>query len=317
VEVAGNLGTSFGKVFSWDGPEVEKIKHVVEPEVKYLFVSHSRQRDIPIMDGVDRIDHRNMLTFSLTNRLWARFNQGRTALPEDADVEPVAAPTVGDTREFGRLRFAVSYDVDQERTSGDRLSDLDINMRVMPRDYLAFESGTGVHPNSGRVSQVTALFSIFDPRPITRRVLDVDFMRPNSLDLSYRFIGKTVDSLLADNANLLFVDPRSPKLCGPPATPSGDPSFDPRCGIEKSVMGLIGIRSILHLTDHLMFIYDSNYNVLKGGFTTNRGSLKILSGCECWTLTLSLNKLTNPNETRFNFNFNLLGLGSQAKQGSR
>ena len=78
-------------------------------------------------------------------------------------------------------------------------------------------------------------------------------------------------------------------------------------------MGLIGIRSILHLTDHLLFLYESNYNVLKGSFTTNRGSLKILSRCECWTLTLSLNQLTNPNETRFNFNFNLLGLGSQAK----
>ena len=86
---------------------------------------------------------------------------------------------------------------------------------------------------------------------------------------------------------------------------------------ESTVMGLIGIRSILHLTDHLLFLYDSNFNVLKGGFTTNRGSLKILSQCECWTLTLSLNQLTNPNETRFNFNFNLLGLGSQAKQASR
>jgi LPS-assembly protein len=313
VEVTGNLGTSFGRVYSWNGEEIEKIKHVVEPEVKYLFVSHSRQSDIPIMDGVDRVNHRNLMTFSLTNRLWARFSHGGAALPEDGDVEPVAAPTSGDTREFGRLKFAVSYDVDEEKPLGDRLSDLDINLRVMPKDYLAFESGTGVSPNSGRVSQATALFSIFDPRPITRRVLDRDFMRPNSLDLSYRFIGKTIDSLLTENANLVVVDPRSPKTCSPAATPSGEGIFDPRCNNEKTVMGLIGIRALLHLTDHLLFIYDSTYNTNKGSFTTNRGSLKILSGCECWTLTLSLNQLTNPNETRFNFNFNLLGLGTQAK----
>jgi LPS-assembly protein len=313
VEVAGNLGTSFGRVFSWNGEEIEKIKHVVEPEVKYLFVSHSRQSDIPIMDGTDRVNHRNLMTFSLTNRLWARFSHGGAALPEDADVEPVAAPAAGDTREFGRLKFAVSYDVDEEKTLGDRLSDLDINLRVMPRDYLAIESGTGVSTNSGRISQATALFSIFDPRPITRRVLDRDFMRPNSLDLSYRFIGKTIDSLFAENANLVVVDPRLAKLCSSPATPSGEATFDPRCNTEKTVMGLIGIRSVLHLTDHLLLLYESNYNVLKRGFTTNRGSLKILSRCECWTLTLSLNQLINPNETRFNFNFNVLGLGSQAK----
>lgn len=313
VEVTGNLGTSFGRVFSWNGAEIDKFKHVVEPEVKYLFVSHSRQSDIPIMDGVDRVNHRNLMTFSLTNRLWARFSHGGAALTEDADVEPVAAPTAGDTREFGRLKFAVSYDVDKEKTLGDRLSDLDINLRVMPRDYLAFESGTGVSTNSGRISQATALFSIFDPRPITRRVLDRDFMRPNSLDLSYRFIGKTIDSLFAENANLVVVDPRSSKACSSPATPSGEATFDPRCGNEKTVMGLIGIRSVLHLTDHLLFLYESNYNVLKGRFTNNSGSLKILSRCECWTLTLSLNQLTNPNETRFKFNFNLLGLGSQAK----
>lgn len=314
VEVTGNLGTSFGRVFSWNGADIEKIKHVVEPEVQYLFVSHSRQSDIPIMDGVDRVNHRNLMTFSLTNRLWARFSHGGAALPEDADVEPVAAPGAGDTREFGRLKFAVSYDVDQEKTLGDRLSDLDFNLRVMPRDYLAFESGTSISPNSGRVSQATALFSIFDPRPITRRVLDRDFMRPNSLDLSYRFIGKTIDSLFAKNANLVVVNPTIPPTpCASSATASGEATFDLRCASERTVMGLIGIRSILHLTDHLLILYESNYNVLKGGFTTNRGSLKILSRCECWSLTLALNQLTNPNETRFNFNFNVLGLGSQAK----
>ncbi len=306
VEVAGNVGSSFGRVFSWDGSELQKIKHVVEPEVSYRFVSRSKQSDIPIMDGTDRLNHRNMVTFSLTNRFWGKLFPGVTALPEERDVELVAPPTAGDTRELGRLRLAISYDMEKERAVAARHSDLDINLRITPKDYLAFGADTGLSPGAWQVSQAAVLFSILDPRPITRRVLDKDFMRPNSLDLSYRFIGKTRNSLLAENANLVIADPSLPKSCG-------DAVFDPRCKRED-VLGLVGVGALLHLTDNLLFLYNSNYNVRRGGFTTNRGALKILSQCECWTLTLSVNQTTNPNETNFRFNFNLLGLGSQAKE---
>jgi hypothetical protein len=317
VEVNGALGTSFGRVFSWDGEEIKRIKHVVEPEVKYLYVSRAGQSDIPIMDGVDRVNGRNLTIFSLTNRFWGRFAQITAPLEGDAAVEPVQSLATADTRELARLRFAVSYDMTEERKAGNRFSDVDIELRLRPKDYLALGAGTGISPNSGRVSQATALFSIADPRPITRRVLDRDFMRPNSLDLTYRFIGKTIDSPLIENANLFLIDPKSPKSCPPRGLPSGDRTFDPRCGIEKDVMGLIGMRGLFHITDHLLFLYDANYNANRRGFTTNRGSLKILSRCECWTLTFSLNRTTNPDDTNFGFSFDLLGLGSQAKEAFR
>jgi LPS-assembly protein len=316
VEVNGALGTSFGRVFSWEGEEIERIKHIIEPEVKYLYVSQAGQSDIPIMDGVDRVNRRNLTTFSLTNRFWGRFAQIAAPLEGDAAVEPVQSLATADTRELARLRFAVSYDMSEERKTGNRFSDVDIDLRLRPKDYLAVGAGTGVNPNSGQVSQATALFSIADPRPITRRVLDRDFMRPNSLDLSYRFIGKTIDAPLIENANLFLIDPNSPKFC-PPGAPRKERALDPRCGIKKDVMGLIGMHGLFHITDHLLFLYDANYNANRGGFTTNRGSLKLLSRCECWTLTFSLNRTTNPDDTNFAFSFALLGLGSQAKEAFR
>jgi len=42
-----------------------------------------------------------------------------------------------------------------------------------------------------------------------------------------------------------------------------------------------------------------------------RTAVKVLSGCECWSFTLSLKKEINPAKTSFNFDFNLLGLGTQ------
>ena len=73
------------------------------------------------------------------------------------------------------------------------------------------------------------------------------------------------------------------------------------------------MRTLFHLTDHLLLTYDTSYNARDGRFTSNRGGVKILSQCECWTLSFSVNRRTNPEKTSFKFSFDLLGLSSQNK----
>lgn len=294
VEVRGKVGTSLGRVYNLDSSYLQKIKHALEPEVSYLFIPGVRDRDIPIFDGTDRINRRNLLTFALTNRLWGKFTQEPMGVAEDRDVEPVTSPTVGDTREMGNLRLALSYDVDKERKGGDSLSDLDMNLRITPRDYLALGFDTGLNPGPWQVSQAAVLFSLLDPRPLTRRVLDRDFMRPNQLDLSYRFIRRDSLAELAENANLTTLS--NEKL------------------IHRNILGLLGVHTLFHVTDHLLFVYDTNYNARDGRFTSNKGGIKILSQCECWTLSFTVNRTTNPDKTSFKFSFDLLGLSSQNKE---
>lgn len=312
VEVNGSLGSSFSRVFAWNGGDLQKLKHVIEPEVGYVFVSHSGQSDIPIMDGVDRVNPRNLVTFSLTNRLWGKYSSFRPVVTGTPDVEMTQTPIEGDTRELARFKIGMNYAVGVDTQPGGRLSDIGLDLKLYPTDYLVFGGGTGIDPSSGHISEALALFSLTDPRPITRRVLDQDFMRPNSIDVTWRFIDKTTNSPLADNANPVFVDPKtSVRVCDSVKTVFGN-TFDPRCQ-RTDVFGILGVRSLIHVTDHLLFLYDANYNVRRGGFTTNRGAVKILSSCECWSFTFALNHSTNPNETNFRFNFDLLGLSSQSK----
>ncbi|MBI2986166.1 MAG: LPS-assembly protein LptD [Deltaproteobacteria bacterium] len=294
VEVRGNMGTSVGRVYDLGASYLRKMKHVVEPEMSYLFIPGVRDRDIPIFDGTDRINRRNLLTFALTNRLWGKFAQETTAIPEDRDVELVSSANVGDVREMGRLRLALSYDIDRERKGGDSLSDLDMNFRLTPVDYLALGFDTGLNPGPWQVSQAAAVFSLLDPRPLTHRVLDRDFMRPNRLDLSYRFIRRDSLAQLADNANLTALS-------------------DERL-LHRNVVGALGVNAFFHLTDRVLLLYDTSYNARDGRFTNNRGGIKILSQCECWTLSFSLKRSTNPDKTSFKFSFDLLGLGSQNKE---
>jgi hypothetical protein len=56
---------------------------------------------------------------------------------------------------------------------------------------------------------------------------------------------------------------------------------------------------------------NATYDVRDARFPGYGGALKLLSQCECWTVTLSLRRNINPAKTSFNFDFNLLGLGSQ------
>ncbi|MBI3059312.1 MAG: LPS-assembly protein LptD, partial [Deltaproteobacteria bacterium] len=65
VEVRGNVGTSVGRVYDLGTSYLRRMKHVVEPEMSYLFIPRVRDRDIPIFDGTDRINRRNLLTFAL------------------------------------------------------------------------------------------------------------------------------------------------------------------------------------------------------------------------------------------------------------
>jgi len=293
VEVRGRLGTSVARLYDWQGQRLEKLKHVLEPEIGYLFIPHSDQRAIPIMDGTDRINRRNMLTFSLTQRLWARFASEPAAPPEDPEVELVTPAPVEDIREMGQLRMALSYDVDKERKGGDTLSDLDLDLRVLPKDYLSMRFGGGLNPGPWQVTQGTIALSLFDPRPIMRRVLDRDFMRPNRIELSYRFIRRNFLAELAENANLTALT-------------------DERL-IRRNVLGELGVHALFHLTDHLLLLYDASYNTLDARFTGNRGGVKILSRCECWTLAFSANRTTNPDQISFRVDFQLLGLSSQNK----
>ncbi len=307
IELKGNIGTSIGRVFNWGGTELQRIKHSIEPEISYLFVPHSQQRDIPVMDGIDRIDRRNVLTFSLVNRFSGKFGQ-QTFIEragEDKDVELLSPSSFGDVRELGQLKLALSYDIDKERKGGDSLSDLDINLRLTPTGYLSLGFDGGVDPGPWHLTQSMVTFGLVDPRPITHRVLDPDFMRPNSFGLSYNFIRKGLpNGFLAEDAN---IDLRLPSDCA--VHP-----LDPRCpgtAFNKDIVGAIGASAFYRVTDHLLFFLSSSYDIRDSSFPGYRGAVKILSQCECWTLTFSLGHTINPAKTTFNFNFNLLGLGSQ------
>jgi LPS-assembly protein len=303
VEVRGNVGTSFSRIFAFNSLGFSGIKHVIEPEVSYLFVPGTNQSKIPIMDGIDRINRRNVLTFAVSNRIWGKFANPIVSSVSDEGVE-LLNPAIADVQRLASLKLALSYDIDQERRGGDSLSDLDTNLQLTPTNYLTLGVDGGFNPGPWQVTQAQAFFAISDPRPVARRVLDPDFNRPNSFSLNYYFLGHGPNGFLADNANF-NVDTQ-------PVCPSSSIPPDPRCAqFNKTVVGNLGGNLFYHATDNVLLFFNSTYSVRDTRWIGVRAATKILSTCECWAMTFGVRHGINPSKTSFNFDLSLLGLGAQ------
>ena len=299
VEIRGNVGTALSRVFSFNSFGLSQVKHVIEPEISYLFVPRTDQSRIPIMDEIDRVNRRNVLTFALANRFWGKSTNPMAAPPADSSVELLSPVTTGDVRQMGSVRLALSYDIDKERKGGDSLTDIDLNLKLTPLPYIDFGFDGGVDPGAWNITQARLTFNLTDPRPMLRRTPDPDFNRPNSIGFRYHYLRRGPNSFLADNAN---ADVTTPVDC------VMNPS-DPRCS-NKNTVGNLGANLLYQLHDNLLFTLNSTYDVRDSRFIGYRINTKFLSFCECWTATLGISRDINPAKTSVSFNFSLLGLGN-------
>ena len=306
VEIRGNIGTTLSRIFSWGGPGTGAIRHVLEPELSYFFVPGVNQSNIPIMDGIDRVSRRNVVTFAVGNRFWSRSASAAASAAADKEVESLN-PFIANVQELGSLRLALGYDIVTARKGGnsfrDNLTDLDMNLRLTPINFLNFAFDGGVNPGAWEITQGRATVTLTDPRPITRRSLDPDFMRPNSASLGYRYLLNGPNGFLAFNAN-------APENCAGNPTFAGCPLAPPE---TKGIIGDIVVSLFYHVTDNILLNANSVYDTINNRFIGVHSGIKLLSPCDCWSMTLTLNHTINPAKTSFNFNFNLLGIGTQQK----
>jgi LPS-assembly protein len=299
IEIRGNIGTAVSRVFGFNSLGLSQVKHVLEPEISYLFVPRTDQSHIPIMDNVDRVNRRNVLTFALANRLWGKAQSGLSPPVDDSSVELLNSGLIGDVRQMASVRLALSYDIDKERKGGDSLTDLDLNVKFTPVPYMDLGFDGGVNPGAWQITQARVTFSMTDPRPILRRTLDPDFNTPNSIGMSYHYLRRGPNSFLADDANAVVDSPVDCVL---------NPA-DPRCD-RKDTVGNVGARMLYHLTDNLLVSANSTYDARDSRFLGFRVITKFLSFCECWTATFGVKHDINPAKTSFSFDFSLLGLGN-------
>lgn len=96
----GDLTARFSRVYGADGDAgIGRIRHSIEPTVSYSYIPKIDETDTPHLDTVDEVKEENLLTFSLINRLTARYVEGASAKTFDLLV----------------FRMSMAYDVNEAR----------------------------------------------------------------------------------------------------------------------------------------------------------------------------------------------------------
>ena len=228
----------------------------------------------------------------------------------DQEVESLN-PFISNVQELGSLRLALGYNIAAARKGADSLTDLDMNLRLTPTDFLNFvirrwgkPRVVGDHPGSGDYS-VRGSSSDYTA-DIGSGFLETEYF-PYWL------------SLLGQWAEWVSGLERKYQL-GSGATGASrelyEKSHHPRCPFApnpKSILGDLVTGVFYHVTDNILMNVNSTYSISTNKLIGVRGAVKLLSPCDCWTLTLAVNQTINPAQTSFSFNFSLLGLGAQKR----
>ena len=65
-DVKLDLSSDIYNVYNLEGNGIERIRHAVRPQIVYEFIPDQKQDEYPSFDEVDRIEKKNLITYSLT-----------------------------------------------------------------------------------------------------------------------------------------------------------------------------------------------------------------------------------------------------------
>ena len=173
---------------------------------------------------------------------------------------------------------------------------------------MVFALDGGINPGAWEITQARATITVLDPRPITRRSLDLDFMRPNFVSFGYRYLINGPNGFLASNANInLDASRKLSKKSHRPALSLAPP-------IPKAFVGDIVASVFYHVTDNILLNANSVYDVVNNRFIGVRGGVKLISPCDCWTMTLTVNTTINPAQDELQLQFQFARIGNAKEE---
>lgn len=185
-QLNADVGTSLSRVYSASAFGLEKVKHIIEPAAEYLYIPAVSQIDLPLFDGVDRINHRNLVTYGLVNRFLGKFSG-----PSTSDAGPTLPQS--QIRELGRFSIMQSYDISREISpqktgrAADHFSDLQIDGRANPSRALSLLFHMDYDAGNSNVSAAHVGIFLEDPRPWHRPYSSAPFNTRSSIGAFYRY----------------------------------------------------------------------------------------------------------------------------------
>ena len=118
-DVKADLFSEIFDVYRFKNNYMRQMKHSLRPQVVYEYIPEKDQSRYPSFDEIDRIEKKNLLSYSITNTFISKsIPAGRTKESPSADKRPVTdaeKPERYEYRQFCRFKLQQSYDINEAR----------------------------------------------------------------------------------------------------------------------------------------------------------------------------------------------------------
>jgi LPS-assembly protein len=266
------------------GPnKLRRVKHVLEPLIRYNYVPQTFQDDLPVFDSIDRIRERSLVTYELKSSLYGRFSPDLPGGQAIADLTPeihdlplldtnFPLEDFGAERGLGVLRDRVTVDRGEIR----EIASFSVRQNY---DYLLDRSDDSERSPWSDVAAALGLYPTRNFGLALDSTIDVEEQNFTSWGVSTHARNRRGDSARARFSY-----------------------------IENSLNQIEGNLQMI-LTNRIRLGYYGRYDELARSFLENRVGLRFVSGCNCWYLDAVYSDTTNPDRAKAMLTFTLRGIG--------
>jgi len=285
IREIGELGT-IGR-----NQQLSRVKHTLEPGLRYKFVPDVDQSDNPQFDALDQLAQKNVVTYQLVQRLYGRYEPRNNYLYGIEEATPDAS-SLGNLRTSSPLDDAMMFGFE-----GDSYDDDFQRLRVGSlRELVTFKLSQSYEFNDPD-EEDTVNSSDVEQRQLSDVGADL-ILYPN--DYAYVRTKADFDSEDQEFSAYLIETQLEDKR--------GDRVRARFRDVQDQVRQLEGNLE-LKITDSFRLGYYARYDDLDGEFLETKVGMRYISQCNCWMFDLNFADRINPDETKVTFNITLIGLG--------
>ncbi len=264
TELSAVLATTLSKVYRW---RHLSLKHIVRPELTYLYLDSPVRDEFPVYDGLDEYISIHRIGLSLQSRLYARSG--------NQDGKREAIP-------LARIQISGSLDIDEAagghggrsgETGETPLTDIAVEAEIVPVPGLSLSADAVYDPRGERFIRTSALMSFL-------------YGNGNSLSAGVQH-GR---SHWVSGAN-------RPEISGTLV----------RTYQAEEVPLLLLAGGRLTLFRHFGLFLQGRYMLDGEGRLEHVIGVDYRSRCDCWEIRLLMRKTERPDDLDFAVKFNLLG----------
>ena len=140
------VSTRLQRIYAAPFASMERLRHILEPELVYRYVPDEHQSQLPSFDSLDRIEAANLLEYALVQRFTGRF-VGEDGIPSYRDLLT--------------LRLSQSYDLDPQ-AGQQNFSAIRGEIDYFPADWSQLHLDTTLDVDSGEWPKIAVEGSLQD-----------------------------------------------------------------------------------------------------------------------------------------------------------